>query len=132
MAAEIGLGAEAIARATGVVTDCLRPAYGIVGPRINGLVLGSGHAVVMWDRDSGDWDHQSARAAVGRVIGSMKAGDVILMHDSVGWVARDALPLIIEEALRRGLGFDTLCDDRPPQRAGERSLTWSNALGLRA
>jgi hypothetical protein len=34
------------------------------------------------------------------------------MHDSLGWVARDALPVIITAARARGLEFDTLCDLR--------------------
>lgn len=109
---DIVRGADVIQEATGAVCTCLRPPWGMTSSRVRRIAGAAGESVVLWTIDSRDWLHQSAARTIELVLEDLGAGDIILMHDSVGWVARDALPVIIATARSRGLEFDTLCDQR--------------------
>lgn len=108
---EIVRGAESIAAATGARTTCFRPGWGETSGRIRRLADEAGEVVVLWTVDTLDWLHQSATESVRRTLDGLQAGDVILMHDSIGWAARDALPVIIEAVRAAGLDFDAICDE---------------------
>lgn len=110
---EVTRGAETIFEATGAVSTCFRPGWGLNSARTRRLTAEAGEATVLWTVDSADYAHQSGTGSIREVLTDLQAGDVILMHDSIGWAARDALPVIIAEVRARGLEFDTICDDRP-------------------
>jgi peptidoglycan/xylan/chitin deacetylase (PgdA/CDA1 family) len=111
---DIVRGAESIIDATGIAPTCLRPPWGLTSGRIRGIAGGTGEMTVLWTVDSADYAHQSGAKSIERVLHDLHAGDIILMHDSIGWAARDALPTIIEAVRAAGLEFDTICDDRWP------------------
>lgn len=101
---------EAIEAATGTTPTCLRPPWGITSSRVTAMAQSLGLAVVIWDRDSGDWDHGSAgalrRLAAGDRWGD---GDVILAHDSLGYLWAPVLSEVIEAIRSRGLGLNIIC-----------------------
>jgi peptidoglycan/xylan/chitin deacetylase (PgdA/CDA1 family) len=109
---DIVRGADTIFEATGAVCTCLRPPWGLVNSRVRRVTADAGESIILWTVDSMDYSHQSAARTVETVLEDLGAGDIILMHDSLGWVARDALPVIIATVRARGLEFDTLCDQR--------------------
>ena len=109
---EIVRSRETIMRATGHTPTCFRPAYGQFDERTIAIADEVGETLVLWSVDSADYYYLAAPGTIQSVLADLHAGDVILMHDTLGWVARDALPVIIEAVRAAGLGFDTLCDGR--------------------
>ncbi len=111
VAREIVGGARSITTATGSRSTCFRPGWGETSARIRRVAAEEGEAIVLWTVDSADYVHLSGAGIVRRVLPGLSGGDIILMHDSIGWAARDALPAIIEAVRAAGLEFDTLCDE---------------------
>lgn len=101
---------------------CFRPPYGATNQRVAGVAAEFGLATILWDVDSYDYVHASVEGTIAAVTGSLEAGDVILLHDLYGWIHRDSLPAIIDTVRSRGLRFDTICDDRAPQRFAQLRL----------
>lgn len=107
-------GAASIATATGVRPVCLRPPWGATSGRVQHIVSSLGQEVVTWTLDSQDYANLSGPASAVRVLDRLQPGDVVLMHDTIGWAAQVALPMIIEGARARGLDFDTICEHNGP------------------
>lgn len=126
---DIVRGEDSIREAAGVECTCLRPPWGLTSGRVRQIAAGAGESIVMWTLDSMDWAYQSAAPTIDIVLGEVEAGDVILMHDSLGWVARDALPVIITAVRAAGLEFDTLCEVRRPPLTVETAPPWLPAAG---
>lgn len=103
---------RAIAEASGAAPTCLRPPYGATSPRVDRLSRAAGLEPVGWDVNTRDYAHGSAAAAIAAATAA-EPGDVILMHDTLGPIWEAALPVVIEHFQERGIGFDTLCIDRP-------------------
>lgn len=63
--------------------------------------------IILWNIDTKDWAHTSAQDIAKKVLGSVKGGDIILMHDFIGHSGHtcEALRLIIPELLERGFEF---------------------------
>jgi peptidoglycan/xylan/chitin deacetylase (PgdA/CDA1 family) len=112
---------DAIQTATGTRPTCLRPRQGITSSRVDAIAASLGLTMVIWDDDSGDWDHQSS-AVLRRWAQDPNRwtdGDVILAHDTLGYVWQSVLGEVIESIRVRGLEFDTICNNpghspRPP------------------
>ncbi len=118
---------RAITDATGITPRCMRPPYGATNPRVERVIAKLGLEVILWDVDSLDYSHESARLAL-RHARIAEPGDIILMHDTIGPVWREALPPLIESLQERGIGFDTLC---PEFSADPTSITVSHAPARR-
>ena len=94
----------AIANATGVTAESLRPPYGDVDKRVRGVV---GLPIVVWDVDTLDWTDPGSDAIVERAVGQSSRGSVVLMHDThSGTIA--AVPGIIDGLRDRGLTLATV------------------------
>lgn len=100
-----------IERVTGVRTTLFRPPGGHLE---NGLVkyaLERGYVVVMWSALSGDTDPKySAADIVNNVLGRVRPGSIILLHDGGGERSRtlSALPELIERLQAEGYRFVTV------------------------
>ena len=105
-------GNRAITEATGVSPNCVRPPWGATTSRVDAIARSHDLEPVIWTFSTRDYVSQSA-SVVERSFGDIRDGDVILMHDSIGWVWREALPMLIEGIRARGLEFDTICVERP-------------------
>jgi peptidoglycan-N-acetylglucosamine deacetylase len=102
-----------------------RPPYGSYNQTTLDVLNEQKMLMVLWSVDSEDWTLPGADAIVNNVLGPIKAGDIVLMHDAGG--PRDqtvaALPRIIKGLKEKGLKPVTvgqlLADDPPPADQGQ-------------
>ncbi len=68
------------------------------------------YALILWSLDTRDWEDKNAAHITERVLSSVCAGDIILMHDYIGHNSRtpEALERLIPELLARGYEFVTV------------------------
>jgi len=72
---------DAVFRATGRHSSCVRPPFGFRGPQFHSAAREIGLSeVVMWSVSGHDWDSQPA-ARVSRRISKVQSGDIVLLHD---------------------------------------------------
>jgi cellulose synthase/poly-beta-1,6-N-acetylglucosamine synthase-like glycosyltransferase/peptidoglycan/xylan/chitin deacetylase (PgdA/CDA1 family) len=88
---ELSLSQNAIAAATGHLTNIMRPPYSsepdaITGPDYDALVdaANRGYLIVLADHDSEDWRRPGVAAILNRATPAKNAGAVVLMHDGGG------------------------------------------------
>jgi peptidoglycan-N-acetylglucosamine deacetylase len=97
--------------ATLVHSKLFRPPYGRITPRQAHALRRKGYRIVMWTSLSGDYDSRLLPATCARnVLSGLKAGDIMVFHDSAKSRENvlNALPEVIAEVRRRGLTFGTL------------------------
>jgi peptidoglycan/xylan/chitin deacetylase (PgdA/CDA1 family) len=109
--AEVGPTSAAIQRATGAPVRCLRPPHGTVDAATAAQARALGLRLVMWDVDSNDWRRPGAGVIAGRVLGRVRAGDVVLLHDGGGDRSQTvaALQQVLASLSARGFRFSPLC-----------------------
>jgi peptidoglycan/xylan/chitin deacetylase (PgdA/CDA1 family) len=101
----------AIEEASGQAIADYRPPYGIFSAATLRAVRRRGWRPVLWSRWGRDWDRRATAESIAhRSSSSIRAGDVVLLHDADYYSARGswvrtaaALPLILEELESRGL-----------------------------
>jgi len=72
---------EAVFRATGNRTTCVRPPFGFRGPQFFAAARTAGLLqIVMWSVNGHDWKLQPA-AAMRRRLENVRSGDIVLLHD---------------------------------------------------
>jgi len=84
---EIGRGANAIRRATGVQPRILRPPFGALDDRIrgpDGVAADHGQTLVMWSVEARDWGTRSPLEVAVGTLRKVEPGAVILLHDGGG------------------------------------------------
>ncbi|MBP2268497.1 peptidoglycan/xylan/chitin deacetylase (PgdA/CDA1 family) [Pseudarthrobacter sp. PvP004] len=69
---------DAIEKATGVVPAYMRPPYGASNTTVAASV---GLPQIIWDVDSLDWQSKNKAVFLPRIMGLVKPGSVILLHD---------------------------------------------------
>ncbi|MCL6595012.1 MAG: polysaccharide deacetylase family protein [Firmicutes bacterium] len=74
-------GADAVERTVGRRPHWLRPPYGALSPRVRRVAHDLGERVVLWSTDTRDWTNPGSGAIVRRVLGRLRPGDIVLMHD---------------------------------------------------
>ena len=96
----------AIATATGVTAESLRPPYGDVDKRVRGVV---GLPIVVWDVDTLDWTDPGSAAVAERAVGQSARGSIVLMHDTHSETVA-AVPEVIDGLRDRGLTLATVSE----------------------
>ena len=90
---------------------CVRPPYGATNTSVRRWTKEVGLKTVLWDIDARDWDNsQTSTAIYNRVIGNVRNGSNVLMHDG-GDSQRDslaALKRILPKLKSMGYTFKTL------------------------
>lgn len=105
--------------------NLFRPPYGAYNATTVQLMKQKKNIMVLWSIDSEDWTLPGTDAVVQNVLGNIKAGDIVLMHDGGGDRSQGlaALPRIIKGIKDKGLKPVTvpklLLDDPPPRDQGE-------------
>lgn len=102
IAEEISSNLAAIKRVTGVVPTLFRAPYGSYSDAVIEVAGENGAYVIQWDVDSLDWKNLSASEIAKRVLGGVKSGSIILMHND-GKHTPEALPIILEGLKAKGL-----------------------------
>jgi len=72
---------NAIARATGRTSSCMRPPYGSLDDRTLRLVEAQGMSVAMWEVDSDDWKLNDPYTIAAGVLRNTRLGHRVLFHD---------------------------------------------------
>ncbi|WP_380282672.1 polysaccharide deacetylase family protein [Kitasatospora purpeofusca] len=91
----------------------LRPPYGGRSPELLRAVDALGLTTALWDVDAKDWSRPGPDVIAERVLGQVRPGSVILMHDAGGDRSQTvaALPAVITGLRARGyriVGLDAL------------------------
>jgi peptidoglycan-N-acetylglucosamine deacetylase len=106
----------AIERATGFRPCLFRAPYGSTSGALERVAAGLGLTTIQWNVDPRDWSLPGTGAIVSRVLGAVRPGAIVIMHDGGGprqeTVA--ALPQIIAGLHRRGYTLETV-----PQLLGQ-------------
>jgi peptidoglycan/xylan/chitin deacetylase (PgdA/CDA1 family) len=107
---QVGDTDAAIRSAAGITPGCLRPPYGGVNATVRQRAKALDKELVLWTIDSRDWSKPGVPVIEKRVLGGVKSGSVILMHDGGGNRSQTlaALPSILEKLKAQGFGFRTL------------------------
>ncbi len=96
--------------ATGFTPCSFRAPYGAVGGGLIAAAASQGMTTVQWDVDPQDWQTPGAGAIAGRVIGGVRPGSIVVMHDGGGNRGQTvaALPRIINALQARGYRIVTV------------------------
>ena len=96
----------------GIKTNLLRPPRGKLDDSVMAVGEELDYDIILWNIDTEDWAHTSAKDIAKRVLGSVTGGDIVLMHDFIGHSGHtcEALRLIIPELLERGFEFVTVSE----------------------
>jgi peptidoglycan/xylan/chitin deacetylase (PgdA/CDA1 family) len=101
----------AIERASGGFHPCLfRPPYGAASRALEATASSLGLTTIDWNVDPRDWSVPGTDAIVSRVVGAVRPGSIVIMHDGGGFRGETvaAVPRIIATLRRRGYQFDTV------------------------
>lgn len=102
IAEEISSNLAAIKRVTGVTPTLFRAPFGSYSDAVIEVAAENGAYVIQWDVDSLDWKNLSASEIAKRVLGGVKSGSIVLMHND-GKHTAEALPIILEGLKAKGL-----------------------------
>lgn len=69
---------DELVRISGKPATCVRPPEGRYD---DNLKVTANRPIILWSVDSRDWESKNADKVCGRIIGKVKDGDIILMHD---------------------------------------------------
>jgi len=115
---------DLVADATGTVPVFFRPPYGVLTASALLAARRLGLRPVLWTCWGRDWTAQAtARSVFDTVRRDLRGGGTVLLHDSDctsaagAWrSALGALPMLLDECLRRGLRVGTLSEHGLPAR----------------
>ena len=109
---EIGRCEDALGKLCEYRPHILRTPQGVLTPSLEKCLLEEDYILVLWSLDTRDWDNKSTDAIVRSVLDGVKSGDIVLMHDYIGYNSKtpEALETIIPELLSRGYEFVTVSE----------------------
>lgn len=97
---QVNRGSEAIQAACGVVPATMR----LPGGNKNSTVLANIHVpIIMWSIDTLDWKTRNTQNTVDKVLGTVRDGDVVLMHElyrQTGDAAVQIIPALVERGFQ--------------------------------
>jgi peptidoglycan/xylan/chitin deacetylase (PgdA/CDA1 family) len=104
LADDLDRAVAAIEAATGVVPALYRPPYGVFSSGALAHVRERGWQPLLWSTWGRDWERRATPESIARrATSGLRAGDVVLLHDSDAYSARDswrktaaALPSVLE------------------------------------
>ena len=102
---------EVLEQAVGRSPRFYRPPVGLLNPRIHRVARTGGWTIACWSVRARDGVPTTSAAVLGRVLPSLRAGAVVLLHDRLEGgepACLGALPPILDELDRRGLRSVTL------------------------
>ena len=103
---ELGAVDDIVRAATGSGTTLLRPPGGNHTEITDAIAA---RPIILWSIDTRDWATRSTQATINSVLGSVRDGDIILMHD-IHSTTVDAALYLIPELQRRGYQLVTVSE----------------------
>lgn len=108
---DLDRGAATVGEATGVQPRLYRPPYGSFSPAGLAAVRRRGLEPLLWSRWGHDWrGRATAESIAAEAADGLRPGDVVLLHDSDAYSARDswrataeAVPRVLDQVSRSGL-----------------------------
>lgn len=91
---------DELIRVTGEPSTCLRPPEGKWNETLQAVC---GCPIILWSVDSRDWESKDTESIKKHVIGKVKDGDIVLMHDLYKATADaviDIVPALIDEGFQ--------------------------------
>ena len=91
---------DELIRISGKPSTCLRPPEGRWNDTLKEVC---GCPIIMWSVDSRDWESRDADKICGKIIGQVKDGDIVLMHDlyqSTADATERIVPALIDEGFQ--------------------------------
>ena len=109
---EIGKCEDALEELCEYRPHLLRTPQGALTPSLERCLLEDDYILVLWSLDTRDWDNKSTATIVRAVLDGVSAGDIILMHDYIGYNSKtpEALEKIIPALLSLGYEFVTVSE----------------------
>lgn len=101
---------EAIAALTERPVRFIRPPEGEMSETVRRVAGDLRYRVILWDVDTRDWAHTPPDEISRHILDTVQAGDIILMHDFIGYDSPtpEALRRVIPALLERGYRFVTV------------------------
>ncbi|HEV3229743.1 MAG TPA: polysaccharide deacetylase family protein [Solirubrobacteraceae bacterium] len=101
---------DLIHQASGYWPCVMRPPYGAINSKVVQIAASDSLATILWSVDPRDWSRPGTRAIEQRVLGAVRPGAIVIMHDGGGPRGQTlaALPHIISKLRRRGYRFRTV------------------------
>jgi peptidoglycan/xylan/chitin deacetylase (PgdA/CDA1 family) len=128
---EIASTQAALARSSGGPVFLFRPPYGAHNPTIDAIVRAHGLLQILWTVDSADSLGANYAQIERNVIGGLRPGAIILMHENHGQTVRAMLSIFaaLQRKHLRAVSVPQLLTDDPPSVAQMRSA--GGGCGLR-
>ncbi len=103
--ADLSRSIRTIAGIIGYSPQMYRPPYGMFGPSTLSVAEELRMRIVLWSLSSGDFRSVSPERIVSNIVGRVKPGDIILLHDRGINVENmlTALPVVLNELSKNGL-----------------------------
>lgn len=89
---------------TGNAPKLFRPPYGVTNPNLGRAVMRTGMYSIGWNIRSYDTVAKDRDKLLNKVLGSIRGGDIILLHDSMA-ITADILAELIDKAREKGFTF---------------------------
>ena len=101
---------EAIASVSDSPVRFIRPPEGQMSDTMRRVIEATDYRVILWDVDTRDWAHTPPAEITRHILDTVQAGDIILMHDFIGYNSPtpEALRAVIPALLERGYHFVTV------------------------
>lgn len=96
MITEIQLADEALAKATKYTTPMYRPPFGVTNPNVIKACKASNKQIIGWSIRSLDTVIKDEKRILNRIVPRLKAGDIVLLHDTSERTVRVLEQLLIK------------------------------------
>jgi peptidoglycan/xylan/chitin deacetylase (PgdA/CDA1 family) len=83
----------AIVRAVGIRPNFVRPPMGLFNDKVRRAI--GNRQIAMWSIDTLDWKHKNWEKTMAAIVGKVRDGDIILVHDLVDSTASNIEELIV-------------------------------------
>ena len=100
---------QTLASIAGVQTVIMRPPGGFINDASKAALAQKGVPAVFWSIDTLDWKTRNAGQTVNTVLGNVRDGDIILMHDLYS-ASAEAAAVLIPELINRGYQLVTVSE----------------------
>lgn len=102
---------------TGKATNYFRPPKSWLTSREKAIIKGMGYKIILWSLNAKDWVNFDDKYIIRYIVKNIKAGDIILFHDSGGAFNTEGgdrsetvmtIPRLIEKLKEKGYKFVTI------------------------